>query len=59
MSKDTLLPWIPSQLYNKDLQEADSSARQLCELHSHHTTNLGAITTSSATPRKICSQSVS
>lgn len=28
-SKDTLLPWIMSQLYSKDVQEADSSARQL------------------------------
>lgn len=59
MSKDTLLPRTPSQLYNKDLQEADSSARQLCELHTHRTTSLGSITTSSATPRKICSQSAS
>lgn len=42
LSKDTLLPWILSQLYNKDLQEADSSARQLWELHTHQTTNLGS-----------------
>lgn len=42
LSKNTLLPWNPSQLYKKPLQQANSSARQLWELHTQLTTNLSS-----------------
>lgn len=42
LSKDTLLPRNLSQLYKKALQQANSSARQLWELHTQQTTNLGS-----------------
>lgn len=42
LSKDTLLPRNLSQLYKKALLQANSSARQLWELHTQQTTNLGS-----------------
>lgn len=42
LSKDTLLQQNLSQLYKKALQQVNSSARQLWELHTQQTTNLGS-----------------
>lgn len=41
-SRDILLPQNLSQLYKKALQQANSSARQLWELHTQQTTNLSS-----------------